>query len=103
LKKSKSTHKKIIDKIEGLRDRIMIGHPLPTGGKMVDQDAENELLLIAGWYNGDIGGISNSDIKELIKAFEKCDKLRFWYSCTEKEIKKAISNLKGYLEKKGGK
>ena len=87
-------HEKVIDKTEGLRNRIERGYPLPTGGKMVDQGAEKELLEIVYWYNGDVSDISWSIITKLIKAFEKCTKLSFWNLDTKEEVEKTINNLK---------
>ena len=94
MNKDKSMHEKIIDKIEGLRYRIETGYPLPGGQKMVDQDAEKELLEIVDWYSKDVSSILFTDIKKLIEAFEECKKLSFWNPNTKEEIEKTINNLK---------
>ncbi len=94
MNKDRSMHEKIVDKIEGLKNRIETGHPLPGGQTMVDQDAEKKLLEIVDWYSGNVSAISFPDIKKLIEAFEECKKLSFWNLNTKEEIEKTINNLK---------
>lgn len=93
MNKSRSIHEKIVPKVEGLIRRIKEGYPLPGGAKMIDQDAEAELLEIIDWYSEDISGVASSDVKKLVEVFKKCKKLDFWNMGTEKRVEEVIDNL----------